>query len=399
MKSLEWLIRSLVKSAALAIWLKSLTNSQFRTPWIKSILCWSGVGLLLTVASVAWFRRATPIERTERRIAANEVAGCAECHATQTEHFFAVPHAQTLRRADRPSEWVHFASKTARIGQPVVEFRYWAQGDRLWCDGGRASSTAVDWIFGSGHHGQTAVSVRTNERGESLALEHHVTWYSEIGLDRTIGRPSDLGNGKNDVGELNTAETTRQCFGCHTTVLPENEHRIDLEQLVPGVLCSRCHLGAHQHAIGMKSGNVSVAKFDDRRKLSPFESIARCGECHRLPTSFSPKELVSQNSSLPRFAPVGLLMSKCFQLQHTQPQTTNSIRLDCVTCHDPHRPTKTDPDHYNQSCRQCHSEDDASLIHCSRESLKSNCIGCHMPKVSVNAPAMFTDHWIRVREP
>ena len=118
-----------------------------------------------------------------------------------------------------------------------------------------------------------------------------------------------------------------------------------------------------------------------------------------LPTSFSPKELVSQNSSLPRFAPVGLLMSKCFQLQHTQPQTTNSIRLDCVTCHDPHRPTKTDPDHYNKSCRQCHSEDDASLIHCSRESLKSNCIGCHMPKVSVNAPAMFTDHWIRVREP
>ena len=352
--------------------------------------------LLLIAASRTWLRNGAPIERPEHLNPLSQIARCRECHADQADSFPQVAHAQTLRRADRPSEFARFTGQATRIGQPAVEFRYWERGGRLWCGGERAkSASAVDWIFGSGHHGQTAVTVRASARGETLALEHHVTWYVAHGLDRTIGRPLDLGRDRDDVGELNDPETTRRCFGCHTTVLPENGHQIDLDQLVPGVLCSRCHAGADQHADSMKSGSVAT-EFDNWRKLSPFQSVARCGECHRLPTSFSPPELTPQNRTLPRFAPVGLLMSKCFQLQHTQPPTAETIRLDCVTCHDPHRPTQTDPSHYNRSCRQCHSGDSPSPAACPQQSLESNCIGCHMPKVSIDAPTFFTDHWIRV---
>ncbi|MBC7819860.1 MAG: hypothetical protein IAG10_23500 [Planctomycetaceae bacterium] len=387
----------------LVAWVPGLTRIADRPShgpyWMKSRWVWSSIGLLLMLtASTAWFRNDAPIERAERPNSQSHIARCAECHAAQTDLFLEVPHAQTLRRADQPSEWARFTGQAVRIGDPAVEFRYWERGGRLWGGGERAKTPAVvDWIFGSGHHGQTAVTVRTNDRGEPLVLEHHVTWYAAHGLDRTISRPLDLGRGKDEVGELNNPETSRRCFGCHTTLLPENEHRIDLEQLVPGVLCSRCHSGADQHADAMKSGSVA-SEFNDWRKLSPFQSVARCGECHRLPTSFSPNELTPKNQTLPRFAPVGLLMSKCFQLQHTQPQPGGTTRLDCVTCHDPHRPTPTDPNHYNRSCQQCHRGDSTSQVSCPKQPLDSNCIGCHMPKVAVDAPTLFTDHWIRVPE-
>lgn len=80
---------------------------------------------------------------------------------------------------DEASEWARFTAQMARIGRPAVEFRYWERGGRLWCGGERAKSpSAVDWIFGSGRHGQTAVTVRTNDRGEALALEHHASAHS-----------------------------------------------------------------------------------------------------------------------------------------------------------------------------------------------------------------------------
>ena len=359
---------------------------------------WSGMGFLLLLIAVCliWFGNVPSLERTVSPNPQTKIARCAACHATQSESFLAVSHAQTLRRAEPAPEWSRFSGKTARIGNPAVEFRYWDEGGRLWCAGERAKSpSAVDWIFGSGRHGQTAVTVRTNDRGEVLALEHHITWYAAHGLDRTVGRPLDLGRDRDEVGELNNPETSRRCFGCHSTELPENGHRIDLEHLVPGVLCARCHAGANQHADAMKSGSAA-SEYDNWRKLSPFQSVARCGECHRLPTSFSPQELTPQNRTLARFAPVGLLMSKCFQLQHTQPQAEKTSRLDCVTCHDPHRPTQTDPNHYNRSCRQCHGGDFPSQVACREQPLDSNCIGCHMPKVAVDAPTLFTDHWIRV---
>ena len=384
-------------TAASVPWLTGiLIRRPIQNTWIKCCWFFFGVGLVIVAASLAWVRNDKPIRPAEHHSASNHIARCADCHAAQTEFFQSAPHSQTLRRADQPSEWIRYTKQSAPIGLPVKEFRYWERGGRLW--GGRGSSgAAVDWFFGSGHHGQTAVTVRSNDRGETMAVEHHVTWYATHGLARTIGRPVDLGRDKDDVGEVNDPATTRKCFGCHSTHLSGLDGRIDFDQIIPGVLCARCHEGAEQHADATRNGKAA-SKFDDRRKLSSFESVARCGQCHRMPTEFNPIELSARNPAILRFAPVGLLMSKCFQLQHTLEPAEKTRRLDCLMCHDPHRPTETEPNFYNRHCQQCHDGKSESQIACRNQPPESDCISCHMPKVSIDVPAQFTDHWIRVRD-
>jgi hypothetical protein len=355
-----------------------------------------GLLLVVIVVGTALFCEFKPVKSVELANSMAHIAGCVDCHSAQTQDFLSTPHAQTLRRADQPSEWNRFIKHAVQIGDPKVEFRYWIERGRLWGSSENGNSpSAVDWIFGSGHHGQTAVTLRTNNNGESVAVEHHVTWYVNHGLDRTIGRPMDLGRDSHDIGEQNDPETTRRCFGCHATGLSEGAHRIDQQSFSPGIFCARCHTGADQHENDMRSEQAAT-KFDHWRSLTPLQSVSRCGKCHRLPTDLAPSELTPKNNNLPRFAAVGLIMSKCFQLQHTQPTATT--RLDCVTCHDPHRPTETEPNHYNRSCRECHNGNPASWLTCREQSLNTNCISCHMPKQTSDSPTLFTDHWIRVRK-
>ena len=367
--------------------------------WKRGVGCLLGL-LLLGFGGLRSTRQEAAVVVSDGKLpdSASHVTRCVNCHLPQVAQFSETGHARTLNRADQRSAGVRFAGQTVRLGEPSVEYRYWDQDGRLWCASDRKKSPSpVDWIFGSGHHGQTPVSVRANDQGDTIALDHHVTWYAEQGLALTIGRSSDVGQHINDVGNPNDPQTTQKCFGCHTTVLPKIGDRLNLEQCVPGILCSRCHVGADQHAQAMDADRDAVS-FDNWRQRSPLESVTRCGECHRVPQEFSPQELTPKNLNLPRFASVGLLMSKCFQLQHTRSRTDGSaVRLDCVTCHDPHRPSPKETNHYNLSCRECHRRASETESDCPHQPLNSNCIGCHMPKVRMTAPVHFTDHWIRVR--
>ncbi len=364
---------------------------------MKSCWTWCIAGLMLLILSgIVLHRNFNTVKPVERVSPMTHFASCVDCHKAQTKDFLSAPHAQTLRRADLPSEWTHFVEQTAQIGVPKVEFRYWIERGRLWGSSEKTKSpSTVDWIFGSGHHGQTAVTLLTNGRGESVAIEHHVTWYVNHGLDRTIGRPIDLGRNSLEIGEENDPETTRRCFGCHATGLSAKAQRIDQQSFSHGIFCSRCHKEADHHVSNMRSGQTKT-KFDDWHSLTPLQSVSRCGECHRLPTDLSPNELTPKNKNLPRFAAVGLMMSKCFQLQHTRPTAT--LRLDCMTCHDPHRPTETEPNHYNRSCCECHNRSSVSWGTCREQSLDADCISCHMPKQPSDSPTLFTDHWIRIRK-
>ncbi len=219
------------------------------------------------------------------------------------------------------------------------------------------------------------------------------------GLALTMGHEKVLAGDSNSLGSFNDAVDTQRCFHCHTTELTRKGKGIETAHLLPGVLCSKCHPQARQHAERMQAGE-EAAGFDDWKGLTPLQSIERCGECHRSLTALKPEELHPNNRRLTRFASVGLSLSHCFQLQQTRKAEDGSARrLDCLSCHDPHRPQPTDLQHFNRACRECHARPQSSESDCPKQSLDSNCVSCHMPKVRMNAPVSFTDHWIRARPP
>ena len=327
-----------------------------------------------------------------------DVARCSECHAAHSKEFLMTGHALALRPGNDPDAMSRFAGETVAIGQPAVSFRFWEENEKLWCANEKSGEkTQVSWMFGSGHHGMTPVVVAKNQRGDEEGPDLHVSWYRPRGLALTMGHEQVLAASPDSLGSFNNASNTKQCFKCHTTELTSKGRGIETAHLLPGVLCSKCHANAKQHAETMHAGKAA-ASFDNWKSLTPKESVDRCGECHRSPTVFEPEEITPENRQISRFASVGLPLSGCFQFQKSRRREDGTAqRLDCVTCHDPHRPMPTDAQHYNNRCRDCHARPNSMDSDCPKQAITSDCVSCHMPKVRMNAPVSFTDHWIRVR--
>ena len=254
----------------------------------------------------------------------------------------------------------------------------------------------MDWVFGSGHHAQTPVSVVRTPRGETQVVELAWSWYPKHGLRPTLisdpaGAVADAGSQKAVPGNWHSTDESRRCFGCHSTSVPIENGQIDFQHLLPGVRCQRCHQGTRRHVVAANEGedDLRIERWAD---LSPLESIRRCGECHRRDDEFSPEEIKPEATQLVRFSPVGLSQSACFVGQETVGR-----RLTCTTCHDPHRPAETDAEFYRQRCLNCHGPGPRTAVACTAQPLTANCLPCHLPKVQVSKYLTFTDHWIRVR--
>lgn len=372
----------------------------------------AGVGVLLALA--AWLmssRQPAPKSHAESHPRSNlktvpvsnrkpseEVARCVSCHVAQAEHFLQTGHAQALRPAHDPEVLSRFAGQSVAVGHPPVQFRFWQEDGRLWYAHEHSGlATPVSWMFGSGHHGMTPIVVTRNGRGEEEGPDLHVSWYHPHGLALTMGHELVLAGDPNSLGSFNDAAGTAHCFGCHTTELPRKGQGVQTSQLLPGVLCSKCHPNARQHAESMNAGQSAEA-FDDWKSLSPLESVNRCGVCHRSPTVLRPEQIQPDNPQITRFASIGLSLCSCFLKQQDQQREDGTAkRLDCLTCHDPHRPMTKDLRDYNRRCLECHVRSDSANVDCPQQTLASDCVSCHMPKVKMNAPVSFTDHWIRVR--
>ncbi len=314
---------------------------------------------------------------------------CAECHSTLYEEFQKAPHRFTLRPGNDSELIERFRGQSIDLFNDTYQFDK-VQGMLQVSAKAFPGRRSVDWIFGSGHHALTPVTLLENPRGETEMFQFHASWYPDHGLGLT---PGSMAQGETaSIGLHHSATETLQCFGCHSTFLAVENGQLDLNRSVVGVTCARCHPGAARHADS--EGELPTAV--DWKALSPLDSINRCGECHRRIEEFTQDELTTENQLLIRFAPVGLALSPCFQ---SQAEASRSVRMDCITCHDPHRPAATDPAYYAQRCNTCHAPSQADSTPCPVRPQGSDCLTCHMPKVKTSDYLAFTDHWIRVREP
>lgn len=310
---------------------------------------------------------------------------CAECHSEIVARFQSAPHRNTLARPT-PEIGNLFSSNTA--GSAVSQIRYVEQDGELRADTDDVS-LAVDWVFGSGRHARTPVSVLTGPDGRLEVIEHRVTWYPGTGLGQTLSLAESVDHraGPEAIGNHHGPSAAQECFSCHSTHFRHEPGRPP-HDVVTGVGCVRCHARAAEHLETIDDGPISLDRWF---RLSPLESINRCGECHRRADHFTADELEPENETLVRFAPVGLSLSACFLRQTDVP----GARLDCLTCHDPHSAASRDADVYREACLTCHSGTAPAPPDCSTASRETNCAECHMRRIPVNDQLGFTDHWIR----
>ena len=212
----------------------------------------------------------------------------------------------------------------------------------------------IQGSFGAGHFARTLVLQR-----EGRWVEHRISQYPLVGrLSLTPGhtaQPAD--NFDTAFGIVQSDVNAERCFGCHST-----------SANVPGVHCQRCHGEGENHP-----REATIRRTKD---------VALCAECHRSPNrEYASPEPEAEDPGSIRFAPVGLLASKCYQ--------ASKGALTCVTCHDPHTDAKV-AIAYDKNCTGCHAG--AAKEACPRE---PNCANCHMPKSSPIPLLTFTDHRIR----
>lgn len=341
---------------------------------------------------------ASPAAEGPRRPLANPEAAvgaevCAACHAdlafAQADH----PMARTAAAVDGESRDRWFSDEM--LGRPVAwpggfgpEPRYRRVGEggvRFGVSGTGAehAEVAVDAVFGSGLRGATPVSFAAARRMRELRLSFSA---SHDGWIATPGGEADA----DPLGDLDDAEATDDCVGCHATALAwDAEERFDPHRAVLGVRCERCHGSGIAHVEAQSAGGGPGPIFHPGR-LNAAGQVAFCGQCHRQPTDFEPSEILARDPALARHAGASLMMSACFR--ESPPSTT----IGCTDCHDPHSPEPAGPARTGTVCRRCH--DDPAALHSRTEvAAGANCAGCHLPeKREVFGGTPFTDHWIRI---
>jgi hypothetical protein len=329
-------------------------------------------------------------------------SACASCHAAQTNFQPFTPMGQALQ--------VEGANATLKAN-PKLTFKKNGYSYSIdtkdnnstynVSDGEHTLSLPIRWSMGAG--AQTWVLDYQGQLYESL-----VSYYPSIpGLDITTGdeeiTPKNLVEA---MGRQLAPTEPKACFGCHASNSFLNG-KLNFESLERGVNCEHCHAGASAHLVDALQGRMDSAP-PDLRKLSS-ENIANfCGQCHRT------WETVVRNhwhgQATVRFQPYRLANSKCYD--GTDP------RIGCLACHDPHHDVVRQASFYDSKCLACHASSNQSQIHAQLTPAsangevhsqakapacpvaQSNCVTCHMPKVSLpNGHLTFSDHQIRIVKP
>ncbi len=321
---------------------------------------------------------------------------CAECHADILRNYSQAPHARTLTRATDESVLYEFAGKRFRREDTGVDFQYERENGQLVLSTSAFSrKLPIDWIFGSGTHARTPLITWTDANQQTSSLEHCVSAYPDGSLGTTLGMDElQESAGILALGHPRSPSETLNCFGCHCSHVAVQEDRIVVDAIQPGISCSRCHWDSERHANEME--NDLEPTTERLTQLTPLESVDRCGECHRRADEMGAR-LDPADKTLARFASVGLIQSQCFVQQATVPPEAGvTTRLDCTSCHDPHRPARRDWQFHTTVCLSCHDQAHLKAVDCTVASRTENCLTCHMPRVSSGEHLEFTDHWIRI---
>jgi hypothetical protein len=364
-----------------------------------------GLGLL-ALAGLVWWATADPSphggiptpppEMTRADFVGN--AACLDCHAGIVAQHQEHGHHRTLRpAADRALARDLDGRQVPDPEDPGVSWAYHLKDGRFSVDrreGDRVDPLPIDFAFGSGYHATTFVSLLDTNPDAPVIREHRLTPLADQTLRVTPGqdgpRPLD---GSDPLGRVISGPLAVSCFRCHVTLLSADDFdRLDTRTMIPSITCERCHGPGRAHIQAAQRGDdpdLLAMPAGPGRDTAAAQMVA-CGACHRHPSQAPPGSIRPDNLEIVRFQPVGLMQSACY--------TRSNGALRCTTCHDPHRHAEPTAAESSQTCLSCHAPAHPNQTPCP-VSPSQDCISCHMPGIDSGQGILFTDHWIRVRDP
>ncbi len=316
---------------------------------------------------------------------------CARCHPQEAADHAQSGHARTFARAIDSEVAKRWDGRTFTDPERNYEYIY-----RFGPGGLSATIPAkfgdesfpLDFVFGSGRHAVSFLTLVPNRTGGTDGVEHRVSSFGhDEHLALTPGHRNQPASQRiEEFGMVHLQESGElgRCVECHTTT--GTVRGPNVENLLPNVTCESCHGPGSAHVKSQEktppSANLQIATH-----WKAQAQLEMCGRCHRRTDWLStPPE--KHDYKIVRFQPVGLSQSKCYQ--------KSDGRLMCTTCHDPHRPPVEDATHYERNCLECHTKDLHVSGSCPNRR-QTGCVGCHMPPIEVHPGFVFSDHWIRIR--
>ena len=251
-----------------------------------------------------------------------------------------------------------------------------------------------DLLFG-GRKAQTSAYWQ-DDRFYELPLSHYVSvnaWGTSPGFPPDFVK---LGRVVNDY-----------CLDCHSSNISikpganvGSEQLFYKETLIYGIDCERCHGPALNHVNYhlANPGLKSAAYLVKNSMLTQQQKFDACAICH----SGNDKPKIQSRFQFK----MGDTLSYFFMRKMKQDTTETDVHgnqstlmgqspcfiksnnMTCNTCHDPHQNATDNLAVYSQKCMACHKQETHNF--CPEfaslgESIKNNCIDCHMPKQSSRA--------------
>lgn len=316
---------------------------------------------------------------------------CGECHEENFHLHSKSGHASTFVNTRDSDIAKKFVGKTLDAGEPygLLEYSMDENGLRVKrVDDPSHQSFPLEFALGSGHNAVTFLSLVSDADEDTLGIEHRVSWFA---ADDHFGlTPGQIGSSPTTLAQFfgNSVqdEHMHACVNCHTTsgkIIDKN-----IVDLVPNVNCEKCHGPGSEHVRQARLSNNPPPFSVGNDDWNAESELQLCGDCHRLPIDFPPKQLREYPRLMARFQPVGMLRSQCY-LQ-------SRGKFKCTTCHNPHQEsTAKSTEAYVDDCVQCHTENTADHVACP-VSPQTGCIECHMPPLRFEQGMTFHDHYIRV---
>ena len=345
------------------------------------------------MAALSWNGIGSAQSTTQGYIGADQ---CGTCHAAKLAIQKQSDHAHSLARPADHALAGQFAPDRKFIRADKYQFQFSFNGNQLhlqaW-DDSQEINLPVEWAFGAGTQAVTFTS-RVNS---DWYLEHFLSYYSAARSyaatpGQTVLNEDTLSAALGKVFRSSaTSAGVYQCFQCHSTGPVGRGPDGDLRPSELGVRCEVCHGPGKSHRDAVLGGDIvrARASIQKPQRMSAPELNQFCGQCHRQPAAAG----VEIDWNVPwnvRHQPVYLSQAACF-LQ-------SKGALSCLTCHDPHAQLVRDDTFYNSKCARCHNQKERppSPVCLNRE--QSNCVNCHMPRVSPQSYLRFTNHWIGIYE-